>query len=785
MASSSVSRGAADDRVQFETLISDTSAFLMASEPGQVKAAIETALERVRTFFEADRCGLLTVSPDQQEAHVECGLYGDGVAHVSPEVNLIDVYPWARSKLLVDRAPVIFHRLDELPPEAAIDRGVFEQLGIRSHLAVPVSIGRSVTHVILVHWVHKEWRFPDAYVSRLRVLGEVIVAALERRRAFEALKRSFDALQASEERLERSAAAGGCGLWELDIPAGRIWVTSETRRLYGLTAEEQVTWERFVGLLHPDDRDRVVASVAASVDGDLVFDERYRIVRDDGSERWMHVTSRKGSPTRLLGASVDETGRVEAERRTAREVARVAAAVELAEIGFSEWTVGGGPPFVDTRMRDLLGLENETTEVFQEQWLSRIHPDDREEVDERRRRLLAGEIDDVACEYRYEQPGRGWIWVRHISRREIAPGSQGAVHVVGAVQDITERRNREEELRKLRDQLHTENLYLRQETARHFGAKRIGGRGPAIRSALALAEQVAPTNATVLLTGETGTGKERFATLIHEASPRRARPMVRVNCSAIPAALVESELFGRERGAFTGAVAKQVGRFEVAHGSTIFLDEIGDLPLEVQSKLLRVLQERQIERLGNPRPVEVDVRVVAATNHDLVQRVREGMFRSDLFYRLNVFPIVVPSLRDRREDIPVLVVDLVEDIGAVMGKRFDAVAKTSMEALQRYDWPGNVRELRNVLERAMILSPGPTIWIDPLVIPAPAPETDVTSTAVPLDRLLDVERAHILRVLDEVGWRIKGPDSASVRLGMNPSTLYLRMKKLRITRPEK
>jgi transcriptional regulator with GAF, ATPase, and Fis domain len=292
----------------------------------------------------------------------------------------------------------------------------------------------------------------------------------------------------------------------------------------------------------------------------------------------------------------------------------------------------------------------------------------------------------------------------------------------------------------------------------------------------------------VLLTGETGTGKERFATLIHEASPRRARVMVRVNCSAIPTALIESELFGREKGAYTGALSKQVGRFEVADGSTLFLDEVCDLPMDVQVKLLRVLQERTIERLGSPRPITVDVRIVAATNGDLEQAVREGRFRSDLFYRLNVFPIDVPALRDRREDIPALVAALVEEIGAAMGKRFDAVAKSSLDALQRYDWPGNVRELRNVLERAMILSPGPTLRVEPPGPAGPPPGPPTGPGPEPpgtlAGSLQDVERDHILRVLAETGWRIKGPDSASVRLALKPSTLYFRMKKLGITRPQ-
>jgi transcriptional regulator with GAF, ATPase, and Fis domain len=243
--------------------------------------------------------------------------------------------------------------------------------------------------------------------------------------------------------------------------------------------------------------------------------------------------------------------------------------------------------------------------------------------------------------------------------------------------------------------------------AHSAGRDLIEGRSPAIRRALSMADQVAATTSTVLLFGETGTGKERFASYIHQASPRRGHHMVRVNCSAIPSALIESELFGREKGAYTGALTKQIGRFELAHGSTLFLDEIGDLPMEVQIKLLRVLQERTIERLGSPASIAVDVRIIAATHRDLEAASREGTFRSDLYYRLNVFPIVVPPLRERREDIPALVETLVEELGDSMRKRFVSIDAASIDALARYAWPGNIRELRNVVERAMILAPGP------------------------------------------------------------------------------
>jgi len=300
------------------------------------------------------------------------------------------------------------------------------------------------------------------------------------------------------------------------------------------------------------------------------------------------------------------------------------------------------------------------------------------------------------------------------------------------------------------------------------------GVSPAISQAVALAKQVAATDATVLILGETGTGKELLASFIHEQSVRRARAMVRVNCAAIPETLLESELFGREKGAFTGALDRQAGRFELADRSTIFLDEIGDLPGTAQVKLLRVLEERQIERLGNPKPIRVDTRILAATHRNLEEHVSRGSFREDLFYRLNVFPIRMPSLRDRIEDIPLLVWRYVTEFSSTFSKRIETITSDTMAALERYPWPGNVRELRNVVERAMINAHGSELSID---LPRPVLRYQVRS-----DRLIDVEKEHVRRVLDITRWRIRGTNGAADRLGLRPTTLESRMAKLGLTR---
>ena len=300
--------------------------------------------------------------------------------------------------------------------------------------------------------------------------------------------------------------------------------------------------------------------------------------------------------------------------------------------------------------------------------------------------------------------------------------------------------------------------------------------GVAMQQALSQVEQVAPLPSTVLLLGETGVGKEVLAQAIHELSPRGQRQMIRVSCAAIPAALIESELFGRERGAFTGALSRQIGRFEAADHSTLFLDEIGDLPAETQVKLLRVLQDRVIERLGSTQPIKIDVRIIAATNRNLDQAVENKTFREDLFYRLNVFPIVVPPLRERVEDIPALTWEFVNEFTRTMGKSIESISAESMRQLQAYSWPGNVRELRNLVERAVIIASGPQ-----LTIPMPLS----TSSRPPLRTatLRSVEIEHIRATLNSTNWRIRGRGNAAERLGLKPTTLETRMAKLGLVRP--
>jgi len=334
------------------------------------------------------------------------------------------------------------------------------------------------------------------------------------------------------------------------------------------------------------------------------------------------------------------------------------------------------------------------------------------------------------------------------------------------------------EVERLKNRLQVENIYLQDEIKLEHNFSTIMGSSKALKKTLHKVEQVAEADATVLLLGESGTGKELLARAVHNLSTRRDRPLVKVNCAALPASLIESELFGHEKGAFTGALARKIGRFELADGGTIFLDEIGDLSLELQTKLLRVLQEGEIERLGNPQTISVDVRVIAATNRNLENAIEKGEFREDLFYRLNVFPITSPPLRERKEDMQLLVNHFIKKYSAKTGKKIESVSQHVMSTLQEYDWPGNVRELENIIERAVIVSHGKQLKLEDWLSKRDAGKTGRSD----ISTLEENERQHIIQALTLTNWRVSGEKGAAKILGINDKTLYSRMQKLGINK---
>ena len=415
-------------------------------------------------------------------------------------------------------------------------------------------------------------------------------------------------------------------------------------------------------------------------------------------------------------------------------------------------------------------------------------------------------FNDFEVEHNFETIGRK---IMHLNARRIYRGAKKTELILLAIEDVTEReyykRHLEElvqqktseirvareeaekgrqiaetallETKNLKDQLEAERAYLQEEIKLEYNHENIIGQSDGINYILYKVEQIAATDTIVLVLGETGTGKELVARAIHNLSLRKGRALMKVNCATLPSNLIESELFGHEKGAFTGAHIKHLGRFEVAHGATLFLDEIGELPLELQAKLLRIIQDGEFERLGSSHTIKIDVRIIAATNRNLEEEVRKGRFREDLWYRLNVFPITMPPLRDRLDDIPLLVDFFVEKITKRMGKSIEIIPTRVMNALQGYQWPGNVRELENVLERAVINSSGPKLR---LVDELKPPKKDLSA---PQETLETVERNHIVRILHQTQWKVSGKNGAAEILGLNRSTLRARMRKLGIRKP--
>jgi PAS domain S-box-containing protein len=498
---------------------------------------------------------------------------------------------------------------------------------------------------------------------------------------------------------------------------------------------------------------------------------------------------------RIFAARVTvELQRLRAEHRLSASEARYRDLYENAPCAFVVVGADGRVLDVNRRLTEMIGYSTEEMIGAQIHSFLPDTPAGKSRSLEVSRQHLAGEsASGWELETRHKDGRPVWVklWM------EPTRGEDGSIQASRSFcVDITDQVLAEQE----RDRLQQQKLYLQEEIKAEHNFEQIVGRSPALARVLAEVGRVAPTDATVLITGETGTGKELIARAVHSASRRKDKPLIKVNCAALPAGLVESELFGHEKGAFTGAVARRLGRFELAHGGTLFLDEVGELPPDAQAKLLRVLQEREFDPVGGTAPVKADVRVIAATNRDLAAEVRAKRFREDLHYRLNVFPVRLPPLRERRDDIPLLVHFLLGKFAPRVGKPFDEVTRATMQRLQEYAWPGNIRELENVLERAIILATGPTLDIAPDLLPVPtlaaaeppgaagattdvAPATAPRSPDQPQPSLEAVERDYILAVLRQTNWLLTGPRGAAKVLGLHANTLRNRMKKLGITRP--
>jgi PAS domain S-box-containing protein len=600
----------------------------------------------------------------------------------------------------------------------------------------------------------------------------------------EKLRRS-EAYLAETQRLSHT----GSFVWDIRTQEA-LYLSDEWYRIYGFDpVKDERAWDQRLQRVHPEDRTKWESVVRRAIDEISGYDLEYRIFLPGGVKRILHVIGHPilgdaGQVVQFAGSVTDITERTRSQEALRRSEAYLLEAQRLSHTG--SWTHDLSTGLVTTSPEALriFGAQPGSVTSHPEFFFSRIHPDDRlaEERNYDQARLFKS---DFVSDYRIVLPDGRIRWLHGIGHPIFGESGQIAKYF-GTIMDVTaQRESRAElemafdEIKRLKDQLHDENLALREQIDQAFMFEEIVGSSAALQASLTAVLKVAPTDSTVLITGETGTGKELLARAIHRRSQRASQAFISVNCASIPSTLIASELFGHEKGAFTGAFQRRQGRFELAHSGTIFLDEIGELPAEAQIALLRVLQERQFERVGGNQPLSTDVRIIAATNRDLPAAVSAGTFRTDLYYRLNVFPIEVPALRQRREDIPMLVEYFVKRYAEKMGKQIRLIDKNTLDHCQAYHWPGNIRELQNIVERSVILCPGDTFWVDEAWFSEPeSPRLEISSPLA--ETLQSQERDLIEAALAGSKGKVAGPDGAAAKLGIPRSTLERRIKQLNI-----
>ena len=509
-------------------------------------------------------------------------------------------------------------------------------------------------------------------------------------------------------------------------------------------------------------------------------EEALRKAHDELERQVKERTGELSKTNKELKQEIKE--RKNAEKAVRKSQERYMLAVSGSTDGIWDWDILSNTVFYSDRFKEILGYTSEEFPDTLDAFRSCLHPEDDEAVWAAVERHLQERI-PYNIEYRLKTKSGEYRWF-HARGQAKWDDKGNAIRMSGALQDISERREAVQNLRdafveikELKNRLEAEKAYLQEEIKLEYNFENIIGNSDELRYTLYKVEQIAQTDTAVIILGETGTGKELIARAIHGSGHRKNRALVKVNCATLPLNLMESELFGYEKGAFTGAFDRRLGRFEVADGATLFLDEIGELPIELQAKLLRVIQDGEFERLGSSRTLKVDVRIIAATNRNLEEEVRNGRFRKDLWYRLNIFPITVPPLKKRMEDLPMLVKFFVDRVSRKLGKPIDTIPKSVMVALQNYHWPGNVRELENVIERAVINASGNKLR---LMDTLDNPQKNLTTTPKTLET---VERNHIVRILEETRWKVSGKNGAAEILGLNSSTLRARMRKLGIRKP--
>ena len=601
-----------------------------------------------------------------------------------------------------------------------------------------------------------------------------------------------DTLQESEKKYRLLAENSLVGIYQTNMKGDILYTNHACLKILGYKSYEEV--DKKLSAEHyryPDDRKTVLNILKEK--GKLNNFE-LELVRKNEDPIFVLLSATLDSDV-ISGMMMDITQHKNSIKSLEEIRKQLSQAQRIAHLGSWDWEVSTGKLRCSDEAYRIFGREPQEFKVTYSSLLKMLHPDDRIMIDHIARTILIEKERKDPVELRILLPDNSERIVE--LRGKLFCNEDGKpVRMIGTILDITKSKEAEnslknafKEIKKLKDQLEAENIYLREEIETANGNGDIIGTSDPIKYIIHRIRQVAKTNTTVLLRGETGVGKNVFARFLHKESDRQNKPLIQVNCAGLPANLIESELFGREKGAFTGSTARQIGRFELAHNGTILLDEIGELPIELQAKLLRVIEEGTFERLGDPHTIKVDARIIACTNRNLEEEVKNGRFREDLYFRLNVFPITIPSLRQRKEDIPLFINHFVSKFNRQFRKKIEKIPRKIMNELENYPWPGNVRELINVIERSVIVSEGTELH------PAHGIETAnhcQVCENIPQEKpdpepqcLADMERNHILQTLLKTSWRVEGPHGAAKILEINPNTLRSRMRKMGIKRPEK
>jgi formate hydrogenlyase transcriptional activator len=806
--------------LEFERLMSRLSKTFVNVPVERIDSELNSGLQDLAEAMDLDRILIDLTVPDKKSRNVIHWWVRAGLP-APPLQSIRELFPWLASRI-ANREMCCVSGPEDLPEAAAAEREYMLAEGIKSCLAIPLVVGGEQFGMMVTTLFRRQQTWDSQSISRFQQAGDIFANVFARRLTTEAQRES-------EERFRTVANTAPVLIWMSGTNKLCTFVNQGWLAFTGRTMEEEMGNGWVLGI-HPADRDRCLESYSAEFDARSEFTLEYRLRSHDGNYRWIvnRGVPRFDSGGRFLGyigSCIDITDRKLSEQALAEQLKFETVLGELltAFVNLSPSQLDAQIIEAQKRICETLGLDRSTLGqvtvegddlIITHSWAAEGFKVGRR-LSKREfpwvmqmlldgRPLKFARIDDLPEEAAKDKETLGQNGLKSFVAFPLSARGE----MIGGVAFISCRAEREwpaplvqqlavaaqvfanalsraradknlsqayNQIEELKQQIEKENIYLREKVNLEHHHDEVIGDSAGIRRVLKKVEQVAPTDSTALLLGETGTGKELIARTIHAHSRRSARVMVKVNCATLPASLIESELFGREKGAFTGALTREVGRFELAHGSTILLDEVGELPIELQAKLLRVLQEGEFERLGCPKTIKVDVRVIAATSKNLQQAVRDGKFREDLYYRLNVFPITIPPLRERREDIPALVWHFVNDLSQRMGRSIETIQGSTMEAFKSYYWPGNIRELRNVIERFLITSTN-------TVFRAKLPTEETAGASAHTQTFEEAERTHILHVMELTGWRIRGEGCAAQILGLKPTTLESRMKKLGISR---